>query len=139
MEIQPADLAQRRRVMIVLGAAAVVLIAIAIAFEYWLRHALTSYTPAELVLRVKDMLFVYVVLIAICLVALGVHFVLRGRRIVADGRYPARDARVVRDTPVREGAEAVRIGNVSQATGAALCIAGLAVAFGGIAWVAHFG
>jgi hypothetical protein len=139
MDIQPADLAQRRRVVITLFSAAIVLLAVVVAFELWLQHVSTRLDTPGLVATIKPMLAVCLTLIALCTAALGMHLVTRGKRIIADRRFPARDTRTIRDTPVREGDDAVRIGIASQMGGLMFCIVALAVTVLGWIWISAIG
>jgi hypothetical protein len=139
MDIQPADLAQRRRVVITLFSAAIVLLAIVVAFELWLQHVSTRLDTPGLVATIKPLLAVCLVLIAACTATLGMHLVTRGRRIVADRRFPARDTRTIRDTPVREGNDAVRIGRASQIGGLLFGVLALVVIVLGWIWIRGIG
>jgi hypothetical protein len=139
MPIQSADPALRRRATLLLGAAAVVLIGFFAAARYWLVHASAGMSTAQLVSTVQRVLAVCIALMVLCLLALGRHLLLRGRRIVRDRRYPAHDARTLRDTPISEGDAAVRIGNTSRLAGLAGCLLAIALAIAGWFWVAQLG
>jgi hypothetical protein len=139
MDIQPADPAQRRRVAIILFSAAIGLLAVVVACELWLQHVSAQLDTLGLIAKIKPMLAVCLALIAVCLAALGMHLVARGKRIAADRRFPARDTRTIRDTPVREGEAAVRIGMASQIGGLMLCVLALAVTVLGWIWVRGIG
>jgi hypothetical protein len=139
MDIQPADLAQRRRVVITLFSAAIALLAVVVAFELWLQHVSTQLNTAGLVATIKPLLAVCLALIALCTAALGMHLVMRGKRIVAERRFPARDTRPIRDTPVREGDDAVRIGMASQMGGLMFCVLALALTVLGWIWIGAIG
>ena len=139
MDIQPADLGQRRRVVVTLFSAAVALLAIVVAFELWLQHVSTRLDTPGLVATIKPMLAACLALIAVCTAALGVHLVVRGKRIVKDRRFPARDTRTIRDTQVREGDDAVRIGLASQIGGLVFCVLALSVVVLGCMWIGAIG
>ena len=139
MDIQPADLAQRRRVVVILFSTAIALLAVVVVFELWLQHVSTQLDTPGLVATIKPMLAVCFTLIAICTAALGMHLVMRGKRIVADRRFPARDTRTIRATQVREGNEAVRIGLASQIGGLLFCVLALAVIVLGWIWIKGIG
>ncbi|MBS0571163.1 MAG: hypothetical protein JSS28_11175 [Proteobacteria bacterium] len=139
MTIQAADIAQRRRVATILGIAAIALVAGMFAFNHWLESATQGMDTTHLVASVRRLVAACVILMCACLFLLGRHLLLRGRRIVRDRRYPANDARPLRDTPVREGDEAVRIGNASRIAGLIACLLGVAVAVVGWFWIAQFG
>ncbi|MBU6198831.1 MAG: hypothetical protein KGP08_04195 [Xanthomonadaceae bacterium] len=139
MQIQPADRSQRRNAVIIIVVAAIALIVLFVAFDHWLQHAAQRMSTTELVTSVERMISACVILMSLCLLLLGRHLLLRGRRIVRDRRYPANDARPLRATPVREGDDAVRIGNASRVAGLIACLLGVAIAIAGWFWVAQMG
>jgi hypothetical protein len=138
MPIQAADPALRRRVAIILGVAVVVMLAVYAGLRHWLMQAGARLGTADLVTTIHHALMICVTLIVVCLLLLGRHLLLRGRRIMRDRRYPANDARVLRDTPVREGEDAVRIGNASRVAGLIVCLIAIATAIVGWRWLTQF-
>jgi hypothetical protein len=138
-QIQCADPAQRRRTAIIITIATLALIAIFAAARHWLLSAAQDMDAVQFVAAIKRMLGACVIAMALCLLLLGRHLLLRGRRIVRDRRYPANDARPLRNTPVREGDEAVRLGNASRLAGLIACLCGVAVALVGWFWLAALG
>jgi hypothetical protein len=138
MTIQAADPALRRRVAIILGVAVIVLIAVFWFVRHWLIQTSAHLSTADLISTIRHALSVCITLIVACLLLMGRHLLLRGRRIMRDRRYPANDARVLRDTPIREGEAAVRIGNASRVAGLIACLLGLATAIVGWQWLSHF-
>lgn len=138
-QIQPADPVQRRRVAVVLAIATIALIALYIGFDHWLEHAAQRMDTTDLVRSVGRLISTCVIAMTVCLLLLGRHLLLRGRRIVRDRRYPANDARPLRDTPVRVDEEAIRIGNASRIAGLITCLLGVAVAVAGWFWAGQFG
>jgi hypothetical protein len=139
MQIQPADVTERRRVTRILACVTVVLVVLAIAFEFWLRHLSSQLDGAGLLAALKPVLRVCLLLIAACGLGLGAHLIVRGNTIVRARRFPAGDTRVIRATPVREGPLAIRIGRRCQTGGAILCLAGCAFAFLAMLWVNGLG
>ena len=139
MQIQRADPPYRRRVLAILATAAVVMLTFLFLFTRWLQRAAQAMETTRLLESIKHLIAGCVILTTLCLLLLGRHLLLRGRRIVRDRRYPANDARPLRDTPVREGPDAVRIGNASRVAGLISCLLGLAVAVAGLFWVAQIG
>ena len=135
MEIQRADLSYRRRVVRTVAAVAILLCITIVAFVFWLHHVSAKLDTAELVKMLHLMLSGCVALIALCLAALGAHLLLRGKLIVRERRFPPRDVRAVRDTPVREADAAVRIGRASQALGLLFILLALLAGAGGLLWV----
>lgn len=139
MQIQTADSAYRRRVLVILAIAAVVALALLFLITHWLQHVAQDMNTTQLLVSIKRMVAGCTILMTLSLFLLGRHLLLRGRRIVRDRRYPANDARPLRDTPVRENDEAVRIGNSSRLAGFVACLCGAAVALVGWFWVASLG
>lgn len=138
-QIQRADPVQQRRTAIILTVAMLALIAIFVAARHWLLSAAQGMDAVQFVAAIKRMLGACVILMALSLLLLGRHLLLRGRRIVRDRRYPANDARPLRDTPVRENLEAIRIGNASRIAGLIACLCGVAVVLVGWFWIAALG
>ena len=128
MQVQRADPAYRRRVVHTLSAVAVLLSLALVGLVLWLQHAAEGLDPTGVRALLLRMQLSCVVLIAFSIATLGAHLWLRGGRIIAEQRFPPSDVRSVRDTIVREGADAVRIGRLSQGFGLALLMLALAVA-----------
>ena len=127
MQIQHADIGYRRRVVRTLSAVVLLLLAALIGTRFWLASYIEQLQPDELPGMIALLRFACFALIAVCIAALGGHLLLRGGLIVRDRRFPPRDARAVRDTPVREGADAVRLGRASQLGGFACLVAAVLV------------
>lgn len=138
MQIQMADPVYRRRVLAILVIAAIVMLALLFSFTHWLQHAAQDMDTARLQASVKRLITGCVILMTLCLLLLGRHLLLRGRRIVRDRRYPANDSRPLRDTPVREGDDALRIGNASRVAGLVACLLAVAVAVAGWFWIGQY-
>lgn len=135
MEIHPADHAYRRRVMRTLVAVGILLLLVLVAFQFWLHYISARLDTRSLVATLRMMQSACFVLIAVCIAALGIHLLRRGNLIVRGRRFPPRDVRAVRDTPVREGDAAVRIGRTSQVSGGVLVVLALLTAVGAWLWI----
>jgi len=133
MEIQRADLGYRRRVIRTLCAVALLLLAVLIALRFWLISYSEKLRPDDLPMVVSFVRMAGYLLIAVCLAVLGVYLLRRGNLIVRGRRFPPRDVRAVRDTPIREGDEAVRAGRASQMAGLGCLM--LAVWVAAAAWL----
>ena len=133
MEIQRADLGYRRRVIRTLCAVAVLLFAALVALRFWLISYSERLRPDELPTLMTQVRLAGYLLIAVCIAVLGGHLLMRGNLIVRGRRFPPRDVRAVRDTPVREGSEAVRMGRASQMAGLGCLM--LAVWVAAAAWL----
>jgi len=127
MQVQRADPAYRRRVLRTLAAVGVLLLVALVGLVTWLRHAAEGLDREGVRMLLLRMQLSCLVLIAFCLVTLGAHLWLRGGRIIAEQRFPPSDVHSVRDTVVREGADAVRVGRMTQGFGLALLLLALVV------------
>ncbi|MDR3389837.1 MAG: hypothetical protein P4L92_22595 [Rudaea sp.] len=139
MQVQPADIAERRRVARILACVAVVLAILAVAFEFWLRSLSSQLDGPGLLAALKPVLRVCLLSIAACGLGLGAYLFVRGNTIVRERRFPAGDTRVIRATPIREGPHAVRIGRHCQAGGVLLFVAGGVFAVLAMLWVNGLG
>lgn len=137
MQVQRADPAYRRRVLRTLGAVAALLLLTLIGLVAWLRHAAEGLDRDGVRTLLLRMQLSCLVLIAFSLATLGAHLWLRGARIIAERRFPPSDVHSVRDTLVREGADAVRVGRMSQGFGLALLLLALVVALIGLLQLLH--
>jgi len=137
MEIQRADAGYRRRVIRTLCAAGMLLLGLLVGLRFWLGYVSTRMQPDDLPAALAILRLACFMLIAVCLAALGSHLLVRGNLIVRGRRFPPRDVRAVRDTPVREGDDAVRIGRLSRIGGLACVMVALLVAAG--AWLLNAG
>lgn len=122
MQVQRADPAYRRRVWRTLAAVAVGLLLALVGLVTWLRHAAEGLDRDGLRALLLRTQLSCLVLIAFSLATLGAHLWLRGGRIIAEQRFPPSDVHSVRDMVVREGADAVRVGRMSQGMGLALLL-----------------
>lgn len=122
MDIQKADPALRRRAIRIVVACTLLMLIAAGGFVWWLRGFSTRLDPAHATGFVLGIRLISSTLAAILLLILGLYVIQRGRRIMADRRFPANDARLVFDTQVREGGDAIRIGKSAVAGGIVTCL-----------------
>ena len=128
-EIQHADPQLRRRTLAVLGATALAAIAVMTWFHGWL-HRSTAEMPREvLVLEIHRMVGISSTLLALCVLALAGYAARISRRVVESQRWPLRDARVVLDTRVRSGDEALALASTLRLVALVLIVVAFAVGF----------
>lgn len=126
-EIQPADPQLRRRTFAVLGACAIAAIALMMWFHGWLYRS-TIVMPHEIfVLQIHRMVGISCTLLALCVLVLAGYAARLSRRIVESRRWPLRDARVVLDTRVRSGDEALGIASTLRLVALLLIVVAFAV------------
>jgi hypothetical protein len=131
-EIQHADPQLRRRTLAVLGAAAVAAIAAMTWFHGWL-HRSTAEMPRDvLVLEMHRMVGISSTLLALCVLALAGYAARISRRVVESQRWPLQAARVVLDTRVRSGKEALAIASTLRLVALVLIV--VAFAIGILGW-----
>ncbi len=131
-EILRADPALRRKTTIVLGIAIVLAILALFLFQRWLIGSIVSLDVQVAVVRMRGLIGIALTASAICLAVLAAYSARKGAQARAGARWPLADARVLRDTPIRRGAAALRIGRWLQVLAGVLVV--LALATGGVSW-----
>jgi hypothetical protein len=109
IEIQHADPQLRRRTFAVLVAAFVAAVAVMTWFHGWLHRSTAEMAREVFVLQIHRMVGISCTLLALCVLALAGYAARVSRRITESQRWPLRDARVVLDTRVRSGDEALAL------------------------------
>ncbi len=132
-EVVRADPRARRIVIVAVGIAAVIG---ATAIE-WLPQRLSALVSAGHISRKSICIgfLIFVSTLVTPVVVAGVQICRRGREMVKSRRFPTEGTRVLVDTPVKRGADAVRLGKVQQVLGTSLivmallllCVAGFGV------------
>lgn len=120
--IQPADPAARRRLLQLILVIIAVGVAGHAALDTWL-EGLREMDPAEAAPRLAATLLWSVGILSALLVGLAAYLWRQGGQIRAAGRFPLPGQKVVRDTPVVEGAAARHRGLILQGLGGALLVA----------------
>lgn len=131
-EILRADPALRRKTAIVLGIALVLAILVLFLFQRWLIGSIVSLDVQVAVVRMRGLISIALTASAICLAVLAAYSARKGAQTRASARWPLAEARVLRDTPIRRGAAALRIGRWLQVLAGVLVL--LALATGGVSW-----
>lgn len=108
-EIQRADTRLRRTTAIVLIVAVVAAAVIFHVAQHWLLERAAASSTEDLIAQMRHWIGVAFALSAACLFALAIHAWRRARAAKAQQRWPVTAARVLRDTPVRHGAAALRV------------------------------
>lgn len=128
MKIQKADPAARRRSLLAVGIAGLVLFALLVgALLLGLdRRELAGAIAAHLLAAPRH--GVALVSIGVAPVALyAIYMLVFGARVIRARRFPLPGQAVVRDTPIREGRAAVARGRLLQILAALLLLASLAL------------
>jgi hypothetical protein len=131
-EIQHADPQLRRRTLAVLGAAALVAIGLMAWFHGWLHRSTASLPRDVLVLEIHRMVGITCTLAALCILALAGYAARLARRVREVRRWPRQGSRVVLDTRVRSGDEALAFSRTLNI--AALVLIVIAFATGIFGW-----
>ncbi|HVT32105.1 MAG TPA: hypothetical protein VHE32_05640 [Rhodanobacteraceae bacterium] len=131
-EIHRADPQLRRVALRVIGAAALAALLALIAFRHWLDRTAET-VPADAFLHtIRRTIGISSIACGLCVLVLAACAARLGRRVIAHRRWPLPSARVLRDTPVRSGNEAIAFGRLLGVAAIALVIASLA--FGVLGW-----
>lgn len=120
-DILHADAHLRRTTWLVLGAAAVLCLIVLVAFSRWLA-GIGDMPVADLAHRVQRLIALALTGCALCFATLAWLAARAGRRTIESGQWPAPEARVIRDTEVRRGDAARRIGRQFLAAAVVLLV-----------------
>lgn len=132
VEIQRADARLRRMTIVVLAAAAIAAAWCVFAFHQWMLHQASALSTEQLIVRLRHWVGLATTASALCLLLLAGHSAYTARRVAEQRRWPAADARVLRDTPIRRGDAALRLGRVLNAVAVVLAL--LALGVGLLSW-----
>ncbi|MBN8480070.1 MAG: hypothetical protein J0L88_00595 [Xanthomonadales bacterium] len=124
-DILRADPALRRTTWIVLGAAGFACLVTLAAFQRWLGGFGDEVPVADLVARMNKLIAIALTGSALCFAILAWLAARTSRRTAETGQWPAPDARVIRDTPVRRGLAAKRIARQFEIAGVVLLLLAL--------------
>ncbi|MEO8010388.1 MAG: hypothetical protein ABI650_01960 [Dokdonella sp.] len=131
-EILRADARTRKRTGIILGIGVLACIATLYAFRLWLADTTTEMHTDALIVRTRTLNGLALTGAALCLALLAWQAARSGRLACQHAQWPLPGARVVRDTPIRRGAAAMRVGRLLQV--AAVVLIALALAAGLLSW-----
>lgn len=131
-EIESADPRRRRFVGVVLASAAVAAVALLVATHRWMASRASTVPADRIVLELRSWIAVLMTAIGLCLLLLAWQAARSARRIAEQRRWPPAGARVLRDTPVRRGTDALRLAHWLNA--AALLLTLLAIGAGIAGW-----
>ena len=132
VEIQRADLRLRRRTFILLGAALLGAVLLMVLFHGWIGRSVRTLPEPQLVFELRRMIGFAVTGCGLCLLLLAAYAARLAHRVIEQRRWPLRGARVMRDTRVRTGADAMTIGRVLNM--AAIGLIALAIGVGMLSW-----
>jgi len=125
VEIHRADPRLRRLTLIVMSAGVVVALLAMVWVHQWLRS--TSMMPtAQLVAELNIIVGAAMSGVALCLLLLAAYAARLGRRIADERRWPLARSRVLRDTQVRSGNDALALGRMLNLASILLIVLGIA-------------
>jgi hypothetical protein len=131
-EIQHADLRLRRVTAIVLVLAGAIAALLVFAFQRWLADFATTLPTEDLVARLRPWIGAGAIACSACLLLLAAYAAVRARAATAEKRWPVQRSRVLRDTVVRHGDDALRIARLLNLV--ALVLTAISVATIVLAW-----
>jgi hypothetical protein len=126
-DIQHADPQLRRRTLAVLGASVVAAIAVMTWFHGWLHHSTAEMQREVFVLEIHRMVGISCTLLALGVLVLAGYAARVSRRIVESQRWPLHEARVVLDTRVRSGDEALALASTLRLVALVLIVVAFAI------------
>ncbi|HET9031525.1 MAG TPA: hypothetical protein VFN25_01335 [Dokdonella sp.] len=127
-----ADPGLRRQTMLVLGIAVLMAIATVYFFQQWLSGIADIPGTDQLILRLRRLIGIALTGSAICLGFLAWYAARKATLIKTFEQWPLPGVRVLRDTPVRRGAAAMKIRQGLNLTAVVLLL--LALGMGIISW-----
>ena len=131
-DIQRGDARLRRTSIFVIVFASVVAIACVFSFQRWMAEHAASASTADLIAQLRRWIGIALTASGLCLLVLAGSAARLARRIGEQQRWPVADARVLRDTPIRRGAAALRIAKGLNAL--AVVLIALAIGTGVLSW-----
>lgn len=131
-EIQQADPRLRRVTAIVLVLSVILAGAFVLMFRHWLADFATTVPTEDLVAHLRPWLGAAVVACSACVLVLAGCAAVVARGAAAEKRWPVRRARVLRNTVVRNGEQALRIARLLNLV--ALVLGAIGVAALVLAW-----
>jgi len=131
-EILRADQRLRRLTAIALIVATLLCVVAMIAFHRWMSGIGDGQHVTHVVARIRSMIALALTGSALCFAALAWLAARSGQRARSSEQWPLPGARVIRDTPIRRGSAATRIGVLLQMAAVVLIV--LAIAAGTLSW-----
>ena len=127
-DIQRADLRLRRLTVVVLSVAVLIALALLFAVQHWMTNVAASMPAERLVTSLRRWIGVAMAASALCLALLAGQAARLARGAHAQQRWPLAEARVLRDTQIRRGEFATRIGHLLNVVAVVLVVLALAAA-----------
>lgn len=132
VEIQRADPRLRRWTFIVLSAAVLAAVLSMVAFHHWIDRSARLLPGPQFVFEVRRMMGFAITGCGLCVMLLAAYAARLAHRVTEQQRWPLRGARVLRDTRVRHGADAMSMARMLNMAAIGLIV--LAIGFGMLSW-----
>lgn len=132
VEMHRADPRLRRLTFAVLGIGLIAAVLSISMFHRWLDRSVQGMPAAQMFADLRRTIGLAMAGCALCLLLLAGYAARLGRRVIEERRWPLRTARVVRDTPVRAGTDALIFGRSLNI--AAIVLIALAVGCSVLSW-----
>lgn len=131
-DLQRADARLRLISGVVLSAAFVAAMVGVFAFQQWMNEQAATLPTVQLIALLRRWIGFATTASGLCLLLLAGYAARLARRVAEQRRWPLAGARVLRDTPVRREAAALRLARLFNAT--AVVLLALAVGAGALSW-----
>jgi hypothetical protein len=132
IDIQPADRRLRRVTAVALVLAALAAIVLVLAFEHWIKRLPERLPTPQLVVQLRRGIAIAMLACGLCLLLLAGDAARLARRIIEERRWPLVAMRVLRDTPIRRDAAALRLSRRFNIAAGVLIV--LAIGTGWLSW-----
>lgn len=131
-DIQRADARLRLISGVVLVFATLIAIVGVIAFHRWMSQQAATLPTALLIAQLRRWIGFALLACGLCLLLLAGYAARVARQVIEQRRWPRAGARVLRDTPIRRDAAALRFGRLLNL--AAIVLLALALGAGALSW-----
>jgi hypothetical protein len=132
VEIHRADPNLRRLTFIILSAAVLAAVLLIVLVHNWIGRSALAMPDAQFVFELRRMIGFATTGCGLCLLLLAGYAARLGQRVVEQRRWPLSGARVMRDTRVRTGEQAVAVGRLLNMAAIALLV--LSIGVGVLSW-----
>lgn len=129
-DIQLADPRLRRMTIVVVVVATLAALLCVFAFQHWMLQQVDRLPNEQLIVQLRRWIGMLLTASGLCLLVLAGYAARLARRVIAERRWPLASARVLRDTPIRRDAGALRLARLFNVLAIVLVV--LAIGIGAV-------
>ncbi|GAA0706974.1 hypothetical protein [Dokdonella soli] len=131
-DIQRADPRLRRITVVVLVVATLAAALFVFALQRWMLQQVERLPTEQMIVELRHWIGMLLTGSGLCLLVLAGYAARLARRVIAERRWPLAGTRVLRDTPIRRDAAALRLARLLNLVAVALIA--LAIGVGVVSW-----